>query len=124
MNVSFDDKVDALESTVKQRTVLKMRSVSEEERLARAVLRLNGTILGLVLGIISGLIIFVSTNWLVLKGGRVVGPHLSLLGQYFIGYRVTFLGSFVGLAYGFGCGFTGGWVLAWVYNLILRFKRH
>ena len=55
-----------------------MTTVSEEERLARAVLRLNGTILGLVLGIISGLIIFVGTNWLVLKGGREVGPHLAL----------------------------------------------
>jgi hypothetical protein len=124
MNVSFDDKVDALESTVKQRTVLKMGSVSEEERLARAVLRLNGTILGLVFGIISGLIIFVGTNWLVLKGGRAVGPHLALLGQYFIGYRVTFLGSFVGLAYGFVCGFAGGWILAWLYNLILSLKRN
>jgi len=124
MNVSFDGRVNALESTVKKRTVLKMGSVSEEERLARAVLRLNGTILGLVLGIISGLIIFVGTNWLVLKGGREVGPHLALLGQFFIGYRVTFLGSFIGLAYGFVCGFAGGWILAWVYNLILSFKRH
>jgi hypothetical protein len=101
-----------------------MTTVSEEERLARAVLRLNGTILGMVLGIVTGLIIFIGTNWLVLKGGRVVGPHLALLGQYFPGYRVTFLGSFIGLAYGFVCGFVGGWLLAWVYNLILSFKRH
>lgn len=124
MNSSFGDKVDGLGIAVQQGTGLEMKTVSEEERLARAVLRLNGTILGLVLGIVGGLIIFVGTNWLVLKGGREVGPHLALLGQYFIGYRVTFLGSFIGLAYGFVCGFAGGWILAWVYNLIVSFKRH
>ena len=42
----------------------------------------------------------------MLKGGPVVGPHLELLGQYLIGYRVTFGGSFVGLAYGFLAGKT------------------
>ncbi len=124
MNSAFGDKVNALGITVQQRMGPEMTTVSEEERLARAVLRLNGTILGLVLGIVSGLIIFIGTNWLVLKGGRVVGPHLALLGQYFIGYRVTFLGSFIGLAYGFVCGFACGRLLAWVYNFILSFKRH
>ena|ERR1700682_2361360 len=124
MKSAFGDKVNALGVTVQQRMGPEMTTVSEEERLARAVLRLNGTILGLVFGIVSGLIIFIGTNWLVLKGGRVVGPHLGLLGQYFIGYRVTFLGSFIGLAYGFVCGFAGGWILAWVYNFILSFKRH
>jgi hypothetical protein len=122
MNTSFGDKVNAPGITVQQRMGAEMTTVSEEERLARAVLRLNGTILGLVLGIISGLIIFVGTNWLVLKGGSVVGPHLALLGQYFIGYRVTFLGSFIGLAYGFVCGFAAGWILAWVYNVIVGFR--
>ncbi len=97
--------------------------ISDEERLAKAVLRLNGTILGLVFGIVAGLVIFFATNWLVLKGGRVVGPHLGLLGQFFIGYRVSFLGSFIGLAYGFVSGFACGWILAWVYNLIVSFKR-
>jgi hypothetical protein len=123
MNSSFGDRVNGLGITLQQWTGPEMNTVSEEERLARAVLRLNGTILGLVLGIVSGLIIFVGTNWLVLKGGREVGPHLALLGQYFIGYRVTFLGSLIGMAYGFVCGFAGGWVLAWVYNLIVSFKR-
>jgi tetrahydromethanopterin S-methyltransferase subunit G len=100
-----------------------MVTVSEEERLAQAVLRLNGVVLGLVFGIISGLLIFVATNWLVLKGGPTVGPHLALLGQFFIGYKVTFVGSFIGMAYGFVCGFVCGWILAWVYNFIVLFRR-
>lgn len=80
--------------------------------------RFNATVHGLVLGILLGGIVFVATNWLILKGGggRPVGPHLALLGQYFIGYRVTFLGSLIGLAYGFVTGFVVGYLVAWLYN--------
>ncbi len=91
---------------------------SEEELLKRAVVRLSGNILGLVLGIIFALVIFVATNWLVLKGGPVVGPHLSLLGQFFIGYSVSFVGSLVGMIYGFVGGYLAGLFIAWVYNLV------
>jgi tetrahydromethanopterin S-methyltransferase subunit G len=91
----------------------------DEELLRRAVVRLNGNILGVVFGIVLGLMIFVATNWLVFQGGPVVGPHLALLGQFFIGYRVTFLGSLIGLAYGCVCGFVCGWILAWVYNRVV-----
>ena len=65
------------------------------------LLRLNAALHGVVTGLLLGLGIFVATNWLVLKGGPVVGPHLALLGQFFIGYRVTLLGSLIGFAYGF-----------------------
>jgi hypothetical protein len=80
------------------------------------MVRLNATIQGVVTGTILGLGIFIATNWLVLKGGPVVGPHLALLGQFFIGYRVTFLGSLVGFAYGFVTGFLMGYTGAWIYN--------
>lgn len=94
----------------------------DELKLASAVLRLNGRILGLALGLVAGLVIFVATNWLVLKGGDVVGPHLGLLSQFFVGYSVSFSGSFVGLAYGFVTGYVSGWIVAWVYNRIVLFK--
>lgn len=95
---------------------------SGEELLQHAVLRLNGTVLGLVLGIMLGLFIFGATNWLVIKGGPVVGPHLALLGQFFIGYRVSVLGSLIGMAYGFVTGFLFGFVIGWVYNRIVILK--
>jgi hypothetical protein len=82
------------------------------------LLRLNATIQGVTVGIILGLGIFVATNWLVLKGGAVVGPHLALLGQFFVGYRVTFLGSLIGFAYGFALGFLAGYGAAVIYNAI------
>jgi hypothetical protein len=68
------------------------------------------------------LAIFVATNWLVIKGGDVVGPHMALLGQFFIGYQVTFLGSFVGLIYGFIAGFVLGYVVAALYNWLVSLR--
>lgn len=99
-----------------------MSSISDEERLARAVLKLNGRVLGLALGITSGLAIFVATNCLVIKGGDVVGPHLGLLSQFFFGYSVTFPGSFIGMAYGFLLGYVSGWVIAVVYNRVVLLR--
>jgi hypothetical protein len=76
----------------------------------------------LILGIIFGLIIFIATNWLVLKGGRVVGPHLQLLSQFFIGYRVSFLGSIVGFFWGFAVGSLVGTTIGWIYNRIVELR--
>ncbi len=95
---------------------------AEEQLLKQAVQRLNGNVLGLVMGIIGGLIIFAATNWLVIKGGRVVGPHLSLLSQFFIGYSVTFVGSLIGAVYGFVTGYIGGLLIGWIYNGVVSLK--
>jgi len=89
--------------------------------LAR-LLRLNAALQGVVTGLVVGLGIFIATNWLVLKGGKVVGPHLSLLGQFFIGYRVTFIGSLIGSAYGFFFGFLFGYFVARMYNWIVDLR--
>lgn len=90
----------------------------EDELLARAVLRLSGRVLGLVFGFLGAAGIFVATNWLVIKGGEPLGPHLSLLGQYFIGYRVSFVGSLVGAAYAFALGYVAGRIVGLVYNRV------
>ena len=96
---------------------------SEEQTIKRAVLRLNGNIMGLVMGVMAALVIFVVTNWLVIKGGDVVGPHLGLLGQFFIGYSVTFVGSLVGAVYGLVIGYLSGLVIGWIYNFIVSFRK-
>jgi len=83
------------------------------------VAHLNAMVQGVSAAAIGGLIIFVATNWLVLKGGVVVGPHLSLLNQYLVGYSVTFLGSLVGFIYGLVIGFCGGYVTARIYNWVV-----
>ena len=91
-----------------------------EEIVFTRVLRLNALVQGVMVGLLTGGVIFIATNWLVLKGGRVVGPHLSLLNQFFIGYRVSFFGSLVGFAYGCVFGFAVGYVIAVVYNVAAR----
>ena len=102
---------------------------SEEEKLFSAILRLNTKMLGLVLGFLLGLVIFIATNWLVIKGGTidssgelVIGPHLQLLSQFFIGYRVSFLGSIIGFVYGFAVGTLGGALIGWIYNKIVDLR--
>jgi hypothetical protein len=102
---------------------------SDEEKLFRGILRLNAKVMGLILGLLMGLAVFIATNWLVLKGGHinqsgeyVVGPHLQLLSQYFIGYRVSFLGSIVGFAYGFAIGTLSGALVGWIYNKIVDLR--
>jgi hypothetical protein len=89
-----------------------------EDVILTRVIRLNATVYGVTAGLVVGLGIFLATNWLVLKGGPVVGPHLALLGQFFLGYRVTFAGSFIGFAYGFVGGFVVGYFMASVYNRV------
>ena len=99
---------------------------SDEKDLQKLVLvrllRLNAKVEGFVTGVVAGLIVFVSTNWLILKGGNVVGPHLSLLGQYFAGYEVTFTGSLIGFAYAFVLGFLIGFGVTAMYNWIVDFR--
>lgn len=93
-----------------------------DDKLFTGVLWLNAKVVGLVLGILFALGIFVATNWLVIKGGDRVGPHLQLLSQYFIGYRVTFFGSLIGAAYGFAVGTLSGALIGWIYNKIAAFR--
>ncbi len=100
-----------------------------EEGLFQGILILNAKVLGLVLGLLFGLAIFIATNWLLIKGGHltpenkyVVGPHLQLLSQFFIGYRVSFIGSILGFAYGFAVGTLCGATIGWIYNKIVYFR--
>jgi hypothetical protein len=90
-----------------------------EQVVLTRLLRLNATVQGVVTGIVAGLGVFIATNWLVLKGGDVVGPHLGLLGQFFIGYEVSFVGSLIGFAYAFVTGFVIGYFIARIYNCIV-----
>lgn len=98
-------------------------ALDDEARLLKRILWLNVRAFGLGTGLLAALAVFAATNWLVIKGGDPVGPHLQLLGQYFIGYRVTFGGSLIGAAYGFGVGAAAGGVLAYVYNRVAE-RRH
>lgn len=89
---------------------------TEEIALSDAILRLNARAWGIAIGLLLGGGLFVATNVLVIKGGPNVGPHLSLLGVYFPGYSVTFVGSLIGFIYFFVLGYAIGRVIGLVYN--------
>ena len=106
-----------------------IRKSADEEKLFSGVLRFNAKIWGFVSGIILGTAIFIATNWLILKGGHidaegnyVVGPHLQLLSQFFIGYRVSFWGSIIGFFYGFAIGTLAGSLIGYIYNKIAEMR--
>ena len=104
--------------------------MAEKDRLNEIVLtrvvRLNARLQGIVVGLFAALVIFSATNWLLLEAdeGEVVGPHLGLLGQFFIGYDVSFVGSLIGLIYGFGTGFLVGYSTSHIYNWIAARREH
>ena len=88
--------------------------------LAKAFARVDAIALGSAVAVTAGMILFLATMWLVVKGGEVIGPNLSLLSQYFPGYSVTVHGALIGFGYACLSGFLLGWAFAHLRNLLLR----
>ncbi len=94
-----------------------------EEALAQVFARFDPIALGTAVGLVSGAALFVATAFLLLKGGEDVGQNLSLLGNYFLGYRVSWGGAVLGfLEAGLG-GFGFGYVLAKMINGLIQFEQ-
>lgn len=83
--------------------------------------RLDPLALGAALGLVWGILVFLATAILLLRGGQPVGPTLRLLGQYFIGYSVSWTGALVGSLYAAFLGFVTGFVFALLRNLLIYF---
>lgn len=96
---------------------------SNIKELSHRVQRIQTGVLAFVLAVIGGLGLFVMTAWLLIKGGPNVGYHLQLLGQYFPGYTVTWVGCFVGLFYGALLGGIVGWLIGFIYNRIVDIRK-
>lgn len=100
-----------------------MSDESVESMVSVRIRHLDAVFSGVGAGLVAGLGLFVATNWLLLKGGEVVGPHLALLGQFLPGYEVTFAGSVIGLAYGLAGGFLAGYGVSALYNRLARAQK-
>ncbi len=84
--------------------------------ISHAFARIDKLGFAIASGSVAGLLIFLATMFLTLKGGEVVGPYLQLLNQYFIGYTVTVKGAFIGMAYSFLWAFFFGWLASYFRN--------
>lgn len=88
--------------------------------LANAYGRIDPVALGTAVGALLGGAVFAATIILLIKGGPRIGSNLSLLGQFFAGYDVTWSGSLIGLLYGFAAGFLFGFLFATFRNAAMR----
>lgn len=69
---------------------------------------------GLACGILIGLALFLVTWWIILTKG--LSRETTIVGQFYVGYSISPLGSLVGLVWGFVEGWLGGMFFAWLYN--------
>lgn len=92
-----------------------------EQRVREAFARFDPVALGGAVGIVAATGLFIATVILLLRPEVPKGPTLSLLGQYLVGYEVSWLGSVVGFVESGVLGFTYGYVLAQMLNLLVAF---
>lgn len=100
-------------------------AAAPEEQLAAQVLeeglaRLDPLALGVAVGVVCGLGLFAATAVLLFEGGPVVGPRLALLGNYLIGYSVSWSGAVVGAIEAAILGFLGAAAFAGLRNRALE----
>ena len=89
--------------------------------LALAFAPVHKRVLGVAVGGVVGVAVFAITVFHVVFQ-PVDGLNLTLLGQYFSGYAVSWRGAFVGLFWGFFTGFVAGWFVAFVRNFVIALR--
>jgi hypothetical protein len=77
-------------------------------------MKLNIKAFGLTCGILWGLLVLLSTYWIIVTGSA--GNTLALLHKFYFGYSVSWLGGIIGLIWGFVDGLICGAIFAWLYN--------
>ncbi|MBW1812808.1 MAG: NAD(P)/FAD-dependent oxidoreductase [Deltaproteobacteria bacterium] len=92
-----------------------------EDIIKKTFARIDKLAFATAVGAVSGLIPFIATIWLLIKGGEVVGPNLQLLSQYFIGYTVSVKGAFISFIYSFVWGFLFGWLFSYLRNFFFAY---
>ena len=93
-----------------------------DREVRRAVARLKAGILGLMFGLILGVGLFAMTAILLIENGPNTGYHLRLLGNYFIGYSVTWKGAFIVFLWAFALGALIGCSIGVIYNRIVAIR--
>ncbi len=92
---------------------------SVEDLVREAFAPYDAVALGVAVGAVMAAGLAAATIVLLL-GGEPHGPNLSLLGNYFLGYQVSWGGLAVGTTEAALAGFGLGWAIARVINLLVR----
>jgi hypothetical protein len=59
-------------------------------------------------------------TWWLMIFGQANAETAALIGQVYLGYNISLVGSFIGLFWGALDGLFGGFFFAWVYNYIAK----
>jgi hypothetical protein len=94
-------------------------SAVEVDLLQGLFARYDPVALGGALGVVMSLTLFAATATLLLRGGDTVGANLSLLGNYLLGFHVSWGGAFLGLVEAGIGGFGGGYLGARLLNAVV-----
>ncbi len=93
-----------------------------EDVLMAAFARYDPLALGLAVAIVNGVGLFLTTVWVLLRAERGSTEMLALVGQYLLGYEVSWGGAVLGLIGAGVFGFVVGFAVAWLINLIIGWE--
>ncbi|MCZ6835950.1 MAG: bacteriophage holin [Planctomycetota bacterium] len=81
-------------------------------------MKLNTLALGITLGLLWGLGLFIMTWWVILLDGSSSDP--TILSPFYRGYTFSPMGSLIGLFWAIPDGFLGGVLIGWTYNQVAK----
>ena len=93
-------------------------SHSKNDDLLDMPMRLSGHHLGLAVGAVLALGLFITTNWLVIRGTADQSVHAQLLVNYLPGYSISTMGSIIGAIELFIINYILSILFSKVYNSI------
>jgi len=99
-----------------------LASGSTDKDLLGTTLYFDGNYLGLALGAIVALGLFVTTAWLVLRGTAAESVHALLLTNYLPGYSVSYPGGIIGAVEMFGITYLFCRLFSWMYNSVAALR--
>ncbi len=116
----LEEGAPAREAAPSDRAVpARIPEISFEEMLASVFARYDPVALGCSVSVVSGATVFLITALLLLRGGDPVGPTLSLLGNYLLGYQASWPAAVLSLLETSLGGFLFGYGLARLINLVV-----
>jgi protoporphyrinogen oxidase len=95
-----------------------------KDLLVAAFAHVDAVAMGAATAVVLGLGLFLASAWLLVKGGDVVGPNLSLLGHYLLGYDMSWTGALIGTVEAAIIGFLIGYIGAKLRNALIRSYIH
>lgn len=98
-----------------------MNNISRADKalLKIAFCRIDVAAMAIATGTVVGLLLFLLTAVLLIKGasaGVEAGPHLKLPGIYLPGYTVSWWGTLLGAVYGMLLGVAAGTIISGMWN--------